>query len=201
MLTPWSVPCRWQGRTAFILGGGPSLAEVDVDRLQGLGPVIAVNDAGLIRAPWADVLYFSDGEQRWFGWNKDQLPLYRGPLIVTRQEVAAGSHDIKLLGWAKGVALSTDPRFVAGYCGGSNAINLAFLFGASRIVLFGFDMRPGNWHDRHKKPARDNYRDRFIPAIERMAVVLAMHSVEVVNATPGSALACFPIRTPAEIMP
>jgi hypothetical protein len=97
--------------------------------------------------------------------------------------------------------MSLDPRRVAGPDSGSNAINLAFLFGARRIVLFGFEMRPGNWHDRHRRvtpPQR--YAEKFIPALEAMAVALKREDVEVINATPGSALTCFPIVAPDEIL-
>ncbi|MBZ7921652.1 hypothetical protein LAC81_07640 [Ensifer adhaerens] len=62
----WSVPREWAGEPAFILGGGASLEGFDASRLIGRGRIIAVNDAGLDLAPFADVLYFADGMSRWF---------------------------------------------------------------------------------------------------------------------------------------
>lgn len=192
----WQVPRAWEGETAFVLGGGRSLDLVDVGRLREAGRVIAVNDAGLVRAPWADVLYFADA--KWLNWNRDELHRFTGSRLVTRMtETPAAGREVLQVHRDKVNGLSRDPGAVAGWCSGSNAINLAFLFGARRIVLLGFDMRPGRWHDRHKRRSKPTiYADRFIPALERMARELRTEGIDVVNATPGSALACFPIAHP-----
>lgn len=197
-MTLWRVPAEWAGETAFILGGGESLKGFDAERLRGQGRVVAINEAGLTLCPWADVLFFADGLNRWLGWNQGRLPLFRGGRIVTRAKVPAsiaelhGLHVLKHLP-APAAALSRRPEAVAGFCGGSSAINLAFLFGARRIVLLGFDMAGGNFHDRHKLPnARpDFFRSQFIPALERMAPELAAEGCRVINATPETALDCF----------
>ncbi len=190
----WRVPVgEWSDRAAFILGGGPSLAEVDVDAIRGRGAVIAVNNAGFDLAPWADVLFFADGQSRWYGWNRDRLPEFKGSLIVTRAVVPEGDPRLRQVKFLPREPLSRDPVGLAGHCGGSSAINLAYLMGARVIVLLGFDMRPGNWHDKHRLPTLPGWhRDRFIPAIERMAPQLAADGCLVLNATKGSALRCFP---------
>jgi len=85
------------------------------------------------------------------------------------------------------------PNKVAGVCGGGNAINLAFHFGASRIVLMGYDMQNnGHFHDRHKRDSLPSNYDRFRNAIKPMARHLKNRGVEVINANPESALDCFP---------
>lgn len=200
----WRVPAGlWSGRCAFILGGGPSLKGFDVERLRGRGPVIGVNNAGLDLAPWADVLFFADGQTRWYGWNKHRLHLFQGEYIVTRTQIPAG-HDPQLrrLQFVPKENLSREPDAVAGFCGGSSAINLAYLFGARTIVLLGFDMKPnGNWHDLHKLPCLPNqHRDKFIPALERMAPELARDGCLVINATPDSALRCFPMADIEDVL-
>jgi hypothetical protein len=192
----WRVPAGlWAGRAAFILGGGPSLRGFDVDRLRGRGAVIGVNNAALDLAPWADLLFFADGMDRWYGWNRNRLHLFQGDLIVTRTQVPP-PHDPRLrrLIFDPKQALSRDPAVLAGFCGGSSAINLAHLLGARVIVLLGFDMRSnGNWHDLHRLPSLpDQHRAKFIPALERMAPELDRDGCLVLNATPGSALRCFP---------
>lgn len=187
----WRVPVgAWSDRAAFILGGGPSLADVDVERLRGRGRVIAVNDAGLHLAPWADVLFFADGAGRWWSWNHLKLDLFRGEHIITRAQIS--DPRVKRLRHDPKLALSDDPGTVAGFCGGSSCINLAHLFGAKTIILLGFDMRPGNWHANHRLPSIANcHRERFIPALERMAPELAARGVTVLNTNPRSALRCF----------
>jgi len=190
----WRAPAdRFVGRAAFILGGGPSLTAEDVDRIRGRGAVIAVNNAGLDLAPWADVLFFADGWPRWFGWNKDRLHEFKGDWIVSRAAVPPSDPRLVRITHDPKIALSRRPDRVAGHCGGSSAINLAYLMGARVIVLMGFDMRGGNYHDDHKAPPLPNaHRDRFIPALEFMAPELEAEGVLVLNATPRSALRCFP---------
>jgi len=184
---------EWAGRDAFIIGGGASLSGVDVEQIRGRGHVIAVNDAGLDLAPWADILFFADGWPRWFSWNYRRLPEFKGGLIVTRAKVPQVDDRIRLLRHDPAAALSQDPQRLAGYCGGASAINLAYLMGARRIVLLGFDMQGGNWHDNHRAPPLENaFARHFIPSLNRMAVELAAAGCEVFNANRDSALKCFP---------
>jgi hypothetical protein len=199
MSVVWSVPRAWEGEAAFVLGGGDSLRGFDAGRLKGHGRVIAVNDAFRI-APWADVLYF--GDRKWFDWNRGSLGMFRGEHIVTRVEVGATPPlKIKRLRRNLDVGLARHPSEVAGWCSGGNAINLAYLFGAAPIVLLGFDMKGGNWHTHHRTPKNlDAYRRHFIPHIERMAPELEREGVTVINATPGSALGCFPIVSLDDIL-
>lgn len=196
----WSVPVgAWTGQAAFILGGGPSLKGFDVERLRGRGRVIAVNNAGLDLATWADVLYFADGQTRWYGWNKDRLHLFQGELIVSRSNV--NDPRVKYIERDRFYPLSRNPRKISGFCGGSNAINLAYLFGANPIILLGFDMRPGNWHNLHKLPPMDGqHRNKFIPALEAMAPELERDGVLVLNTNPRSALRCFPFADIEELL-
>ena len=63
----WRPQPLWPGATAFVLGGGPSLRDVDLTRLKGgAAKVCAVNEASK-HAPWADLLYFSD--KSWYQKN------------------------------------------------------------------------------------------------------------------------------------
>lgn len=193
----WTIPRgEWKGEAAVILGGGPSLRKDLVPALRGRARVIAVNNAYLL-APWADLLFFAD--RRWWEWNKHDLGRYEGPLMVTRQRIE--DPRVKRLGRERVEALSRNPCVVAGWCGGANAINVAYLYGANPIILMGFDMRPGNWHDLHRLPhAPNQHRERFIPALERMAVELERENVTVLNTNPRSALRCFPFADIEELL-
>lgn len=195
----WRVPRDWEGETCVILGGGPSLKGFDAAPFRGRFRVIGVNEAGLSMAPWADVLYWAD--HRWLAWNHGRLGEHTGTYKICRHrpKIETG-FDVKVLPHSK-AALSDGPTRLSGFCSGGACINLAYLFGATRIVLLGFDMGGGQWHDRHLKPTDQNrYRTRFIPTIEKMAGPLRAAGVEVLNATPGSALTCFPMTTLEEIM-
>lgn len=195
----WRVPREWEGETAFILGGGPSLSLVDVASLRGRGRVIAINDAGLVTAPWADVHYFAD--RKWVMWNRAELHRFEGRYRITRRDAKGLGGDVKVLAHDARSALSTDPGKLCGACSGANAINLAFLFGAARIVLFGYDMRQGSaFAERRPEAPGNRYVTKFIPALRMMAEALRGRAVEVVNATPGSALDCVPVMTPDEAL-
>lgn len=202
----WSVPREWEGGPAFILGGGASLTGFDASILRGKGRIIAIKEAGLTMAPGADVLYWAD---KWwlegrpgFEGNLSRLRLHKGKYKVCRFEPKdSGGHDIKVLPQDKKVALSTDPTKLAGLDAGAACINLAYLFGASSIVLLGFDMQGGNWDGRPRKAeTNDRYRKRFMPMIEKMAGPLRAAGVDILNATPDSALDCFPKVPLAEIL-
>lgn len=192
------------------MGGGPSLKGFDAEILRGKGRVIAINEAGLTMAPWADVHFFPD--LRWIGWNIDRLDLFTGRHRITRQSLSTptSAYDKKM---ARRVAaaesalnikyverdtkkpFSWAPTKVAGSDGGSNALNMAALFGAALVVLLGFDMRPGNWHDKHQKQALVSSYGRFRENMTRMVPFLEKHGVEVINCTLGSALECFPKKS------
>lgn len=81
---------------------------------------------------------------------------------------------------------------------GFHAINIAAQVGAARIILVGFDMRVDHglhWHGKHvtglNNPSRPNV-ERWRRTIDRAAPVLADAGIEVVNASPISALLNYP---------
>jgi hypothetical protein len=99
------------------------------------------------------------------------------------------------------VPLSDNPAKITGESSGAHGINLAYLFGCRPICLLGFDMIGPNFHTRHPtQPKEARYASHFRPALERMAVALKEREVPVFNATPGSALTCFPYVPLSEIL-
>lgn len=196
----WQIPVgEWKGETVHVIGGGESLKEFNPEDVAGQR-VIAVNNAGLDLVPSCDILFYSD--DRWLLWNIARLKRRRG-LIVTRNRPSLRDRDldIKLLRYHgcidKGKpGLSTDPKYIGGQCGGSTAINMAYLMGGMQIVLWGFDMKPGHYHADHKttpeeKKAADASYPDYIATLERMAKSLAAEGVHVLNMNPDSALTCF----------
>src|SRR5690606_31353280 len=150
---------------------------------------------------WAD--------KRWLDWNHDRLHLHTGEWKVTRKQPHIPlDSDVKYLAH-KPFRLTHWPDRLGGRCGGSSAINLAYLLGANPIILLGFDMRDmpmdrwkeGNWHDRHLLPPLEGQRrEKFIPILEGMAVDLARVGVTVLNCNPRSALRCFPFAPLEELL-
>lgn len=81
---------------------------------------------------------------------------------------------------------------------GFQALNLAVQFGARRIVLIGFDMQDIgglHWYGRNRWPQANNPNEgqmkRWATSMEKAAPALTERGVEVVNASPTSALAVF----------
>lgn len=216
----------WPGSTIVCMATGPSLTlsqvrEVDAWRARGGCRVIAIND-GYLYAPWADVLYFAD--VRWWEWHdkgvereqiglaaRDVQRLFRAfaGLRVSIENCnrrvsdprVAVLRNLSLVGGTMG-RISLDPTGIyTGQHSGYQAINVAVLAGAKRVVLLGYDMRPGRdiegrerhhaWGDHPVPSGAETYRS-FRQEFRLAAPTLAKMGVEVWNATPGSALEHFP---------
>jgi hypothetical protein len=196
---------RWLGQTVFCLASGPSMTLHDANMINSAGRVITVNSTWAL-APWADVHYSSDHD-----WWDHSLPEMRKncegefwtgyPLQDWCRPL-----DVNVCPYVKQArGIITSPGQIAwggnsGYC----AIGLAVQFGASRIVLLGYDQQDksgkGHWHGQHPERIRKDFnwpmwRERFSEA----AIDLQRLGVEVVNCTRDSALDCF-VKKPLEEM-
>lgn len=198
----WTIPREWQGEPVFIIGGGPSIKEFDFTRLRGRGRIIGINDA-YKRLADLDLCYWSD--RRWLDWNYSTLWTHTGKYKVSKKwpHIETGC-DVKVVRNLPFV-WSDDQDRLGCWDGGSAAVNLAALMGASAIVLLGFDMSVGNWHDNHKGVGAgvldDHVRQRFIPTFEMwVAPALKRLGITCVNTNPESNLKCFPFMGIEEIL-
>jgi hypothetical protein len=176
---------------------GPSLTEAVAERCRG-SRVLAVNDA-YRRLPWAEVLYACD--QEW--WNVHQgCPDFAGEKWSSHE---AGTNDklataerygLRLVQGRDGEGFSLDPSVIHyGSNGGFQALNLALLMGAKRVLLVGFDMHATNgrhFFGDHPEPLSNYVRYETLVPYFRRAAALLPRGIEIVNCTPGSALDCFP---------
>jgi hypothetical protein len=85
---------------------------------------------------------------------------------------------------------------------GFQAVGLAIAFGAARVVLLGYDMKPGkgrmHWHADH--PRVNPHRRKFGAWCAHFARLAEESPVPIVNATRDSALTCFPRMSIAEAL-
>jgi hypothetical protein len=151
--------------------------------------------------PWADVVYGCDGP--W--WRaRNGLPEYSGVKLAHDTGVCAEFPDVhKIEVVDEDRLLFEEPgRVGAGGNSGFQAVNLAAQFGVDRILLIGFDMHTGaglHWYGRNawrmaRNPGPVNlmrWRDAFVS----QAPVLLRRGIEVINASPDSALTCFEHRS------
>jgi hypothetical protein len=206
----------WVGESVVLLGAGPSLtleqiAMVQDAHTQGRCRCIAVNDTYLV-APWADVQYAADVE--WHRWHTEGIA--KPVLGLTAQDVRerwasfAGEkctvqymgserpgpavHMLKIAGLT---GLSADTgALVTGKNSGFQALNLAVLAGANRIILIGFDGAPNaqgkdHFHGGHPRPTPAAAYPHYRQAMSAAENALAELGVEVVNCSPGSAIDSF----------
>lgn len=197
------IPRDWEGETAAILGGGPSLTEADVAAVRGLR-TIAINNC-CYRAPWADALYACD--VRWFTWHPEAAKGWRGELwtLENTKIVPEYPHIRNLRNYGKAGWIDAADGIMTGANSGYQAIQIAAKRGARRILLLGFDMRAvdgrRHWHHEHPAPTWDGvYKSRFLPHFPALAEALAARSVEVINCTLGSALTVWPIMSLADAL-
>lgn len=190
---------EWQGETAFLLAGGPSLGSVpriDIDRLKYYGRVIAINDSYQL-VPDADVLYFCDASW-WLSRKQGVANTFAGRYIITMDNKIPGVLTLKGTG-ASG--LETDPASIRhGHNSGYAAINLAYHFGARQIVLLGYDMRVVghrmHWHNLPSNIQHEEFQrilqQEMLPNFATLKAPLEQAGVQVLNATPDSALRVWP---------
>lgn len=216
---------EWVGYTAVCIASGPSLTLDQVNVVKAWRErdgcrVIVINDNYLL-APWADALYFAD--VRWWEHHRDK-PFFRDfPGRKISIENGAGRFAdctvLKNMSLTNGTMgrLSKDPTGIyTGQNSGYQAIGVAILYGCRRIILLGYDMRakevpitePGksgvrmsnHWFGEHPWPSDPGSYRFFREEFARMAVTAKMAGLEILNATPGSALESFPMVTLEEIV-
>ncbi|MGE0724815.1 MAG: hypothetical protein AB7O45_10590 [Alphaproteobacteria bacterium] len=198
----WAVPRLWPGATAFVVGGGPSLAGFDWRALAGR-KVVAIN-AAFLDLPSAPVMCFTDFS--FWEANRERLSWFPGHVCtVSRAAKDRAPARIRLIeGVTSHTGFEIDPGQVRrGRSTGHLAIGLAVALGAARIVLLGFDMRNvdgrSNYHDRYRtaggavaETADSLYAREFIAGFNGWRQQADRIGVLIVNATPGSALQEFP---------
>jgi hypothetical protein len=192
-------------QTWFIVASGPSLTREDVDSIRGQR-VMVINDNFLL-APWAEVLYASDGY--WWDWHAERVKSFKGRKI-TQDKQAAEDYQLEYIRGVDADGISRDPAVIhTGANSGVAAINLsAVRFGARRIVLLGFDMQAtggkAHWFGEHAWIQRDPAEGTWHRWLRRYQVVAddaRDMGIEIINATRETALRCFPRVPLASLLP
>jgi len=145
-------------------------------------------------APWADVLYACDGAW-WDKYIDEVCKTFRGEAWAFEHEAAR--YGIKIIkGKTDGVGLGRHGTINTGGNSGYQLINLVYLFGATKIILLGYDMQETggklHWHPNH--PGELNRQANFRDWIDRMMPLardLEKQKIHVLNATRSTALRCF----------
>ena len=200
----WQPEVLWPGETVFIIGGGPSLKNMDWAPFRSQR-VIGLNDAYRL-GDWMGVCFW--GDNRWWDVHCSELKSYRGMKISAQTGKPEGDPEVKWVHrWPDG--LSVQNRIGWNWSTGAAAINLALVMGARKVVLLGYDMKPGpkgerNWHDNNIDSIPLDYKEKpdMPSTLERQqegfwTIARALPSVfpgaQVLNAGPDSVLQGFPM--------
>ncbi len=186
----WHVPREWPGERCFILCSGESIgpqAET-IKRLRGR--FIAVKHGVLLR-PDADVLFIA-GEGT-LTFEMDLIRQFRGRYMVVRSKQHPGlPAEVLRVARAKDhTTLCELTDHVCGYDTGTSAINLAYHFGATEIVLLGYDMTGGHFCKHPlQNPPQDHFR-RHMTTLADLDADAIRKGIRIVNCSPISAVKAF----------
>lgn len=195
----------WRGECAAIVASGPSMKQVDVGQLRDRIHVIAIKENVNV-CPWADVVYGCDAA--WWIWRKG-LPEFRGVKIAHGVQATTRFPDLAKVKIEHVDRLLTDDPAVIGSGGNSGfqALNLAVQFGATSIILVGFDMHAKggqHWYGRNIGPGMNNPQEsnfqRWLKAFNTIAPECRQRKIDVINASPHSAINCFPHKRLEQVL-
>lgn len=195
--------------TVVCVATGPSLTveqceQLKAPRAAGHIKVIGVNCA--YQRAELDALLAVD-LQFWKKYHRDIKQRCPGLELVTQ---CASSHKqfgltTRIRGSARD-GLGTHEIYTGGN-GGHAAVNLAYLWGARKVMLIAYDMKLGpdgqrHFHPDHPAPCiQTQLFAHWIHRFQSTAKDLARLGVDVVNCTPGSALPWFRMSTIEKELP
>lgn len=198
---------RFPGRPCIVAAPGPSLTREVAELCRG-EMVLAVNDAYRL-LPGAFALYACDA-----AWWEARNPDFAGERWTSHslsprndKTMVAERFGLRVVEGADGIGFSRDPaRIHYANNSGFQAVNLALLWGCDPVILVGFDMRAvgkrTHFFGNHKAPLRDTPGSfgKWIGNFTKAAEMLWHPRPTILNATPGSALRCFPMVDLADVL-
>ena len=200
-----SVPRCFDGETVVCIGSGPSLMKEDVDFIEKKAKTRAIgcNDAYRM-APWIDVLYAAD--HAWWQQHIRYVEMVCAAQLWTQSKTARDQWDLNWVILTDEPGLSHDPMTIhSGGHSGYQALNLAYLMGAKRILLLGYDCQrtrgQDHWFGQHiggLTTAMDV--EKWVAAYDSAWGDLRLDDVEVINCSRSSAITCFPKSTIRKVL-
>lgn len=198
----------WSDKPCVILASGPGLTQEQVDHVRSHLAgchTIAVNTTA-VRAPWAAIYYAGDFLfWKAFHGSARQMARPHSAELWTQDAGAAERFGIKRVKGVNRPGLGENCIHTGGNSG-YQAVNLAYLWKAKKIILLGFTMREidgrKHWHPDHPKPlVQQILPGEWRHKMEPLAKDLEARGVDVVNCDPLSALTCFRMSTIEKELP
>lgn len=185
-------------KTIGIIASGPSVTLSDCELLAEKCDEVGVVNSSWRIWPVADWLYTNDPD-----WLEYEMCQYGDRMWMSKYCGYWGDWDLpecvnrnfKAVKRCK--PLLTQPgRLAWGGNSGYAAINLAWHFGAKRVILLGYDQKGDDFTAHHHEPHADHIKKRFNwpmwhDQFAELARVAPSHNLEIINATRDTALTCF----------
>jgi hypothetical protein len=185
----------WEGETVFLVCGGPSVTQHDVDRLRG-HRVVAINSSWE-KCPWADALLFAD-IRWWRTHRREVLSRFEGEIVTITPHHKLHDRRTLVLERQGSGGLSHDPtRLACWHTSVTTAVNMIALRGATHIYALGLDGK-GGWHHAPHPAAWGVNKSKFkyhAEALEALVEPLVALGVGVTNLNPDSEHRMFPFST------
>lgn len=192
----------YKGKRCFILGGGPSMANLDFSKLKN-EITIGINKACLtypvtINYSMDRKFYFlmqsKEYNQKWLNSKSIKIQL-------DHRDVSF-KNDVVVLNRLKEKSLSLDINsgIYPGDNSGWGALNLALCFGCNPVYLLGYDFKveknKTHWHDGYEQDieALKKRLAKYIRCFEYFSGVLANEGFKIINLNKNSALTCFDMQ-------
>lgn len=202
-----------------MIGTGPSLTLDDVEIARRKGFALFGCNRVWEDVPDLSVLWATNGNW-WTHYWSDALMAYPAQKWTVDSRVAR-KFGINSIGQRDRKGLSTNPDYVHhGHGSGYSMLNLAYLMGARRIVLLGYDLKYAPDYDGADKKvgsAPRHYFGEYPSALlhwPKVSVRSGVHvgllalyeevakqaAVEIINCSPDTALTCFPRMRIADVV-
>jgi hypothetical protein len=186
-------------RHAWVIGGGPSAASVDVDRLCG-GVVVGVNDAAFHKS--CQVFFSNDHRyairirsqieafpgERHLSVRERNWPMFQGwPVTLWRRVTSEWPSQRRS-------EVSSGSIETPG-CSGYVVLNFLAQMGVRAIVLFGYDFHQDYRYFFNNMPHNRRDIPGVMSSFHKVAPWYVRQGIKIWNASPGSAIKAFPILT------
>jgi hypothetical protein len=205
--------------TVACVGTGPSLtlAQVDTARRKGF----ALFGVNLVYQHVPDLaVLFCTNESFWdFYWARPDSPRLHPCEKWTNSIEAASHYRLNYIASHESHGLGYPDHIHHGHSSGACLVNLAYLMGATRLVLLGYDMRYAPDYDGVNRKIGSTPRHFFgeyvsalqhwpkaavkdgvhVELVEHYNSIARQGLVEIVNCTPDSAIKCFPMKAIEEL--
>lgn len=203
MVKFWAIPRVFEARTIAVCASGPSMSAAIAEQLRAADVPMIVTNSTFRLAPDAAVLYAADAAWWTHPDNADAFAFAGHKVTLSYEETRPLlQRGVLALRRDNSESYSDDPSCLATLGNsGAQAIQLAVKTGAARVLLLGFDFRPGaekcHWHGAHPAGLRATDPDLYASWAKRLARVAPalLERSCVINCTPGSAIDCFPMST------